>query len=269
MKNILLKLINYLRIRKRLLFRAFTKGKESFLHLFSFSQYKNIKNYKNVTKDKRLFVVATGPSLRIEDLEKLIDEDTFSCNSIIYSFDNTDWRPSYYAICDTNVYYKLKKEIEEVQLANVFYPNSRMNFSKDSFQKFYLSENLCRTINERKIIPNRFQKRKFSLDCEKVIFEGASVVYVIMQLAIYMGYKEIYLLGCDCNFSSQIKHASFTQYNMKQMNSYSEIEKGILQDYQAIKIASEKSGVKIFNATRGGNLEIFPRVDFDSIFHND
>ena len=38
-----------------------------------------------------------------------------------------------------------------------------------------------------------------------------------------------------------------------------------IQGYRSAKVFAEKHGVKIFNATRGGYLEVFDRVDFDSI----
>lgn len=36
--------------------------------------------------------------------------------------------------------------------------------------------------------------------------------------------------------------------------------------YQKIKKYADKKGIKIYNATRGGYLEIFERVNFDTLF---
>ena len=36
--------------------------------------------------------------------------------------------------------------------------------------------------------------------------------------------------------------------------------------YEFIKKETEKQGVKVYNATRGGALEVFERVDFDLLF---
>ncbi len=38
------------------------------------------------------------------------------------------------------------------------------------------------------------------------------------------------------------------------------------RSYELCKEFAEKNGVKIYNATRGGKLEVFERVDFDSLF---
>lgn len=37
--------------------------------------------------------------------------------------------------------------------------------------------------------------------------------------------------------------------------------------YLAMKIHCEKRGIRVCNATRGGKLEVFPRVDLDSLFN--
>ena len=36
--------------------------------------------------------------------------------------------------------------------------------------------------------------------------------------------------------------------------------------YQAAREYADRHGIKIYNATRGGKLEVFERVDFDSLF---
>ncbi|MEH7386551.1 hypothetical protein V7147_14250, partial [Bacillus sp. JJ1521] len=62
------------------------------------SQYQKLKKIKNKHMGQRCFIIGTGPSLTIEDLEKLRNEMTFSMNSICLAFDETDWRPTYYGI---------------------------------------------------------------------------------------------------------------------------------------------------------------------------
>jgi hypothetical protein len=38
--------------------------------------------------------------------------------------------------------------------------------------------------------------------------------------------------------------------------------------YEAAERYAKEHGIKIFNATRGGRLETFERVDFDDLFKN-
>ena len=45
------------------------------------------------------------------------------------------------------------------------------------------------------------QKRRFSNKAGMYMYCVGSVLYFMIQLAVYMGFEEIYLLGCDCNYS--------------------------------------------------------------------
>src|SRR5699024_2762355 len=101
--------------------------------------------------------------------------------------------------------------------------------------------------------------------------DGRSVTHTALQLAIYMGFKIIYLVGADCNYSKDNKSISSESYPDKRM--YDPKKVGIPPDieytFSAYKVArkyAEKHGVKIYNATRGGMLEVFERVNLDSLF---
>ena len=48
--------------------------------------FNKILSYKNKYKNKRCFIIGTGPSLEINQLELLKNEYTFSMNSIVLSF---------------------------------------------------------------------------------------------------------------------------------------------------------------------------------------
>ena len=76
--------------------------------------------YKDIHKGERCFIVGKGPSLKMEDLEKIKGEYSFSVNSIVLSFADTTWRPPYYAIGDRFGYEKLKTAIREANMPTIF-----------------------------------------------------------------------------------------------------------------------------------------------------
>src|SRR5690625_1280148 len=76
------------------------------------SPFEKLKKIKNKHQGERCFIIATGPSLTIGDLEKLNNEITISMNSICLAFDETDWRPTYYGIQDEGVYKRMEEYIE-------------------------------------------------------------------------------------------------------------------------------------------------------------
>jgi hypothetical protein len=117
----------------------------------------------------------------------------------------------------------------------------------------------------------------FSEDASNALGEGYTVTYNAIQIAVYMGFKEIYLLGVDHSYAVNLKADNTVE--KKETKSYSDIlSDGIDKvdnlpriDYSTLAYtAAEKYArehdIKIYNATRGGALEIFPRVDFDSLF---
>lgn len=97
---------------------------------------------------------------------------------------------------------------------------------------------------------------------------GTTVTYTCMQLAVYMGFREIYLLGVDFSYGNSKKNISYTHF----YESYKPEEKGIgyvkqvTLAYESAKQYTDSHEIKIYNVTRGGKLGIFERVDFDSLF---
>ena len=109
----------------------------------------------------------------------------------------------------------------------------------------------------------------FSEDLVYGLYGRGTVTYECIQLAVYMGFREIYLLGVDFNFSSDYKdksnHFVSTYYSKNSKTGYF-LEKESLEAYEAAKKYAENHGIKIFNATRGGKLEVFERRNFDELF---
>ena len=118
----------------------------------------------------------------------------------------------------------------------------------------------------------------FSDDITKGIFNSSTCMYTAAQIAVYMGFSEICLIGVDHSFRiSQNNQGQIVvdenardyfsdKYNADRENLYiPNTEKSTLT-YLAMKHHCDTRGVRVFNATRGGKLEVFPRVDFDSLF---
>jgi len=109
-----------------------------------------------------------------------------------------------------------------------------------------------------------------------LLYWCSTVTYSCIQLAAYMGFKEIYLLGVDLDYSYMRKADGEIVYNSNQTDHFhSDYVKVIyspdvdLQNagYIAAKEYANKNDLRILNATRGGKLEIFERIDFNSLFN--
>lgn len=235
-------------------------------------EYERLLQFKDCHKGKRCFVVGNGPSLLMSDLDKLKNEFTFATNRIYLAFDKTAWRPSYYAIHDVDVLEKSYKEINAKIECPVFYAHESI-YGLDNFKMrngyFYSSD--CRVY----YAPSDFAKPAFSEE-PFVLSNGCTVTYDCLQLAAYMGFSEIYLLGMDHNFPTAVgKNGELITNNVKDHFTQSYNISAPIFTFKidiantAYKVAreyAEAHNIKICNATRGGKLEVFERVDFDRLF---
>ena len=224
-----------------------------------------LKEFKNIHENERCFIICTGPSLTLDDVNKLKNEYTFSMNSIIKLFDQTDWRPTYYVIEDPRACFKLNDELKKWNLNKMFTADFTAGEScmepdlTDKFIQYPLD-----LLNH--YYPGIIKKPNvylFSDDPYAIVYDGTSVTYSAMQIAAYMGFREIYLLGCDCDYSGGKQH--FMDYGLK-TETANDPESKAIAAYTTAKKYADEHGIKIYNATRGGKLEVFDRVDLDSLF---
>ena len=129
----------------------------------------------------------------MNDLEKLRNEVTFGMNSICLAFDETDWRPTYYGIQDENVYLKVKKYIDKLPdnckfISDTIPKQIKVKLSDDSY--IFPLNMLNHNIMHKKY------HTKFSDDIFAVVYSGYSITYCLIQIAVYMGFEEIYLTWC-------------------------------------------------------------------------
>lgn len=226
--------------------------------------YKKIALFRDIHKGERCFIVATGPSLKIEDLNVLHanKEVTISVNTVYNSFDLTKWRPDYLVVTDTGaleIYYDdlLNVDVKYKILADRQY-NLWHKIDRDDIVLFHL-------------FMEYFEQEgpDFSSRLDIGAFYGNSVTYCALQLAVYMGFKEIYIIGADCEYKGNGRTEAdhfIPNYFSKNGPAGSLIQENMFAAYRSARDYAERRGIKIYNATRGGKLEVFERVDFDSLF---
>lgn len=125
----------------------------------------------------------------------------------------------------------------------------------------------------------------FSFDCERQVADGTTVTYSSIQLAVYMGFTRIYLLGMDHHFPHTIDKNRRITYDAAVRSHFDPRYKDIYETveqkrkivlavydqemaeaaYKSALAAAGSRGVGIFNATRGGELEVFPRVRLEQV----
>jgi len=142
---------------------------------------------------QRAFVIGNGPSLRIADLDRLKDEITFACNKIYLAFDETDWRPTYYGADDALMFQHSFPTIREVRGPVKLFPSYALRYAERVDDAVYFRHAYHDFYPD---LP------RFSLDASRRVYGGNTVVYTLLQFALYMGIREIYLLGVDFSYTT-------------------------------------------------------------------
>ena len=227
-----------------------------------------LKSIKDKYKGQRCFILGNGPSLTKEDLECLKNEITFASNRIYKMFSETDWRPTYYAIFDESV----AASEGVIAGANSF----------ECQMKFYRQEGyyIYRKMQEPACFLHSWWNRKylyapkFSQDITKGVYTIATVTYTLMQIARYMGFTEIYLIGVDHKYAQErtkdgriINNATRSYFGKENYNEKKTVAATWEMEaaYNYAEKISRENGFRIFNATRGGNLEVFERKTLEQM----
>lgn len=236
---------------------------------------KNLEKWK-LLKDKykgeRIFLMGNGPSLNKMPLYWLKDEYTMCFNRVNLLFERIGWTPDFYVVSDDLVikdsYNEINKEILPV-VKYAFFPDIHPS---NLDVKDYI-ENLDKV--------NWFiaDKPEFStnLPC---LGHNKTVVNAGLQIAAYLGFTEIYLIGVDMTFAEQkVKKINSRdweageddpnhfdpRYFKKGRKYHNPTVHEMLEQFAIGRAFFEKLGVRIFNAGIGGKLEEFPRVEFNSL----
>lgn len=218
-----------------------------------------IEKFHNIHKGKRCFIVATGPSLKTEDLDLLRSnkEICISMNSIFYAFDKTEWRPDYYVMSDYRGFSVYNELLDDLPVKTKF-----LSDNSESFWKNPHEENIIRFHQHYEYYFDKLPK--FSDNFSFKSYIGTTVTYTCIQLAVYMGFKDIYLLGVD--FSYQEKGGKYSHFHKEDELVSIGFERQVFLAYLSAAEYAKKKNINIYNVTRGGKLEIFPRVNLDDLF---
>lgn len=214
-------------------------------------------------KGKRAFIIGNGPSLNEMDLSPLKNEFTFGLNRIYLMFDKLCFETSFYVSVNRLVLNQCRDDIKTLRMPKFISQRSRNIFPANDSSIFLRSAS---------------SPLDFSLLPQYHVWESGTVTYVALQLAFYMGFNEVYLIGVDHRFSSK---GPANQEVVSQGNDPDHFDKNYfgkgfkwqLPDLElselgynlANKVFSD-SGRKIFDATINGALTCYPKVDFSSIF---
>lgn len=231
-----------------------------------------LKSLHNKHVGKRCFIIGNGPSLTSQDLDLLKEEITFGSNKIYAMYDKTKWRPTYYLCTDPYLVAEIKNRIKHLEGSVKFVANSKGNRKADRQNGIYHLMVAPRYV----INLEKYVQDKITTDVHKCISKTQTVTCTAIELAIYMGIKEIYLLGVDNTYAVEIQRDGTKVFHSGVRDHFEGGDSSLKNTnfacvdafnscYQVCQDYALTHGIKIFNCTRSGKLEVFERKNFDEV----
>ncbi|MBC87218.1 MAG: hypothetical protein CL677_08570 [Bdellovibrionaceae bacterium] len=256
------------------------------------SNQRLLEQLKDSNEGERCFILGNGPSLKHMNLERLLGEHIFCVNWFCLHQLYSRFEKINYVICDPHFWNygdgfheELIHEIVKNKNIQLFLDSSaaqhvRVNNSLESHPKNLSKNSIFLAFNKEMKL---WEDSPFHVDFSKPLSWGYTVVIdFCLPLAFHMGFKEVYLLGCDCDYKLKVdkdfKDSFFYDIDRipesdKRHLRFQRDNKGSQEknhcwepSYQKAKDYFELNGRKIFNAGIGGKLEVFNRIEYESLF---
>lgn len=248
----------------------------------TFDPKQDISQLKDIHKGERCFIIGNGPSLNKCDLTKLKNEFTFGFNAIYLNYKKMKFHPTYYCLEDSLVAKDRAKEISRYKGPKIKFLGKHLAQTLGKMKNsIWLNMDFSYYQNKLNNEPETVTLPGFSLDLTQKAEVTGTVTYIALQVAYYMGFSEVYMIGYDHYYKVPPKEE---MVNGVQIISKIDDENHFHKDYfgkgkswhdpkvfrmeegyKKARAVFEEDGRKIYNATVGGHLEVFERVDYNSL----
>lgn len=218
---------------------------------------------KNRYRGERCVIIGNGPSLNSMDLSPLRDEYTFGLNRIYLLYERLGFATDFLVSVNRYVLEQCAGEIQALPGTKfISWPaRALMPFDDDViYIRSTLGPRFCTDLPSQGV------------------WEGATVTYVAIQLAYYLGFEQVILIGVDHSFASKGPAHQLVTSTGDDPDHFDPSYFGAgfrwqLPDldqsevaYRLAKAHFESAGREIVDATVAGKLDVFPKVDYDAIF---
>jgi len=215
-----------------------------------------LKDLRNRYAGGKAVILCNGPSLLKSDLSLLDRIFTFGLNKINLLFDKSTFRPSCIVAVNPLVLQQNAAFFRDTDIP-LFLESQGLPFTGKAGHITYLHDT-----------PHRY----FAKDCCMSIYTGPTVTYTALQLAFHMGFSDVALIGADHSFAVQGPANKTVVAGEKDEshfdpNYFAAGTKWQLPDlfesevsYTMAKHMFEAHDRRVFNATEGGELDVFPRI---------
>jgi len=255
-------LVNVLRESRDALNRA-SQWPSATFHPWRRDSVQRLAALKDRHKGQRCFLIGNGPSLKQTNLSHLKDEYTLGQNRIFMAFPDWGFSTSYFLSVNDLVVEQSAQEIQSLSMP-CFVAWRARKWLKPQDNLFF--------------IHTTYTGEKFARDIRERVWEGGTVTYTSLQVAYFLGFSQVILVGVDHNYVTPGKPNATVVSQGDDPNHFDPnyFGKGfrwqlpdLVQWEDAYRLARrtyEADGREVLDATVGGKLTVFPKVDYNSLF---
>lgn len=214
--------------------------------------------FRDLHAGKSCIIVGNGPSLNQMDLTKLAGCHTIGLNKIYLIFKKVDLKPSYVVAVNPFVISQSVAAFNALECPVFLSYRASKGLPLKKEGMYYLH-----TGNIKGFYPN----------IHWPVYEGYTVTYVAMQIAYFMGFTKIYLIGVDHFYEQNGKPNEIQVMKEPDTNHFdpeyfsgstwqlADLKRSEIS-YKLAKKYYHQNGRRIYDATLNGKLTIFDKVEF-------
>jgi len=232
-------------------------------------EWRRLKRLENTYQGKRAFLVGNGPSLKLLPLTKLEGEVVCVVNLGLRAVGPLISHADIYFINDVYCFESYGAEIERdidrhgisLRFMNLRLKSRWNALENRGMRPFFILGERSIIRDSKRILPLRYGFTR-----------GATVLISAASVLKFLGFAEVYIIGCDLDYGSSDKYF----YAMDTQDVAHENRPEIAdrrrdmvfanREFELMRAFYESSGQKLINAGRGGNLNTLERVSFESLF---
>lgn len=218
---------------------------------------------KDSCKGERCFIIGNGPSLKQMDLSRLEGENTIGMNRFYLMFPELGFKTTYFVSINDLVVEQCAADLQALDIPTFISWRGRQ-WVQPRRDLYYLF--------------TTYTGPKFAKDIRGRLWEGATVTYASMQIAFFLGFQQVILIGVDHSFTTKGKPNATVVSEGDDPNHFAgnyfgkgfrwqlpDLDTSELGYIRAREVYKE-SGREILDATVGGKLTVYPKVYYESLF---
>ncbi len=212
----------------------------------------------------RCVLVANGPSLNRMDLSFLRHELAIGLNKIFLGLRSFNFYPRYYVAVNPKVVEQSQVEIRQLNCVKFIGRTAAAGRIEEDALTY--------------LVDTASPPARFSRDPAQGVHEGWSVTHVALQLAHFLGFSEVVLIGLDHRYQFSGAANETRILEGPDPNHFSEAYFGHGQQWdnpdlvraeESFRVARaefERDGRRILDATLDGACAVFEKVDYRKLF---